>query len=217
MDVNDLIVEFQHIVSLTLVRRKNFVKKMGTTIREESKIRLSTEKPRGFGHFLEISEDISVYVLDVETDETIRLISVPSQQDFWVINYQIQCDINEQNINQVNGGSCEQVFTMIDSQHKGNLVCEKGLRMFSLRLFVGKPYFENPDLGIDLKKIFREDHFYSGVIDDKSLSIIKELMQVGYNQCSFDAVLKPVVYNLVALLIERLKSADLEQFIVSDH
>lgn len=215
MDVNDLILEFQPIVSLTLVRQQNFVKKIGATMREESKMRFSKEKPRGFGHFLEMSPEISVYVLDVETDETIRLISVPSQQEFWVINYQIQCDITEQDISQVNADHFEHVFTIIDSQHKGNLICEKGLRMFSLRLFVSKPYFENPDLRIDLKKIFREDHFYRGVMDDKSLSIVKELMQRSYNQFNFDAVLKPVVYNLVALLVERLTSADLDDFVVS--
>lgn len=215
MDVNQFILEFQPIVSLTLVRQQNFVKKIGTTMREESKMRMGKNKPRGFGHFLEISPEISVYVLDVETDETIRLISVPSQQDFWVINYQIQCDITEQDIHQVNSGCFEHTFTIIDSQHKGNLICEKGLRMFSLRLFVCKSYFEEPDRDIDLKEIFQGDPFYKGAMDIESLALLKKLMQQSYNQLNFDAVLKTTVYNLAALLAERLKNADLDNFVIS--
>lgn len=215
MDVNQLILEFQPIVSLTLVRQQNFVKKIGTTMREESKMRMGKNKPRGFGHFLEISPELSVYVLDVETDETIRLISVPSQQDFWVINYQIQCDITEHDVHRVNSGCFEHTFTIIDSQHKGNLICEKGLRMFSLRLFVCKSYFEDPDREIDLKEIFQGDHFYKGAMDNESLALLKKLMQQSYNQLNFDAVLKTTVYNLVALLVERLKNADLDTFVIS--
>lgn len=214
MDVT--IPEFKHTASLTPEWQQDFVNDLGCTLIDNKLMNFPKDKATGSGYFIEISQDISVLIVDVTLNEPMRFTRMPSEEDFWIVYYDLSDNFSKHFVDDIKhqiGYKSKLGFAIIDSHIKSTYVSVVGERSFSLRLYIRKSfiknYFHDVILEQDFKNVFNDKKrkmFYYGHIDSRSKVELYNLKQQKMNDSNYEFSLKSVAYKLFGFFLERLNS-----------
>ncbi|OUL62518.1 helix-turn-helix transcriptional regulator [Flavobacterium sp. AJR] len=214
MDIT--IPEFRHTLSLKSGWQQDFVEGLGCTIIDNKRLNFPERVASGSGYFLEISQDVSVFIVDLVLNEPMRFTRIPSQEDFWIVYYDMSNNFSKHFIDGIKhkiGYKSKLGFAVIDSNHKSTYVSSVGERVYSLRLYIRKSfiknYFQDALLGQDFKDVFDDKSgkmFYYGHIDSRSKVALYNLKQQSMDDANFEFLLKSMTYKLFGYFVERLNS-----------
>lgn len=208
--------EFRHIYTLSPEWLQKFVDEIGFRLVGE-KIYFPDELASGTGYFTEISPDVSVLVIDSVVNTSVRFTRLPSDEDFWIIYYDLSDSFSKHIINNVNhkiGYKSKLNFAIVDDNISSTYVSTVGERAFTIRLFIRKSYlktfFNNNEFETDFKDVFddkKKKMFFYGRIDSRSKIILHNLKQEHIDSANYGLLLKAAAYNLLGYLIERLNTS----------
>lgn len=214
MDIT--IPEFKHTASLSPKWQLDFVDGLGCTIVDDKLMYFPESKASGSSYFMEISPDVSVLIVDVVLHEPMRFTRIPSEEDFWIVYYDMSDNFSKHFVDDVKhniGYKSKLGFAIIDSNLKSTYVAQVGERSFSLRLYIRKSfikkYFQDAFLDKDFKNIFEnkiKKMFYYGHIDSRSKIVLYNLKQQKMNDANYEFLLKSTIYKLFGYLVERLNT-----------
>lgn len=209
------IPEFKHTASLTLKGKQDFIDGLGCTIIDNKIIHFPKKKVKGSGYFIELSSDVSVLIVDLTLNEPMRLTRMPSEEDFWIVYYDMSDNLNKHfidNIKHKTGYKSKLGFAIIDSRLQSSYVSEVGERAYSLRLYIRKIYIKNYFHGAVLEKDFKNifdnkkrEMFYYGHIDSRSKVELHNLKQQSMSDSNYEFLLKSTAFKLFGYFLERLK------------
>lgn len=209
------IPEFKHSASLSSKCLDDYINTLGWKFNDKI-ITFPEKMADGSGYFLEISPDISVIVVDMTLKTPMRFTRMPSEEDFWVVYYDMSDNFNKHfvdNIKHKTGYRSKLGFAIVDSGLKSTYVSAVGERSFSLRLYIRKSYmknfFKNAILQNDFKNIFDNKErkmFYYGHIDSRSNVQLFQLKQQNMHDSNYEFLLKGISYKILGYFLERLKS-----------
>lgn len=212
--MSDLTPEFKHIYSLTPEWQQKFVDELGGVI-EKKIMSFPAETATGSSSFLEINPDVSVDIIDLVLNRPIRFIRMPSEDDFWIVYYDLSESYSKHIVDDVKhkiGYKSKLNFAIVDNSIPSSYLATVGERFYSLRLFIRKSYlktfFNDSEFETDFKDVFddkKKKMFFYGHIDSRSKVILHNLKQQNIENPSYEFLLKGSVYNLLGYLIERLK------------
>ncbi|KIA92683.1 MULTISPECIES: helix-turn-helix domain-containing protein [unclassified Flavobacterium] len=213
--MSELIPEFKHIYSLTPEWRQKFVDYLGGAIVNQT-MYFSPETASGSSYFLEISPDVSVVTIDSVLNRPIRFTRLPSEDDFWIVYYDLSDSYSKHIVEDVNhkiGYKSKLNFGIVDNKIGSSYLATVGDRFYSLRLFIRKSYiktfFCDGEFEQDFKDVFddkKKKMFFYGHIDSRSKVILHSLKQKNINSSNYEFILKGAVFTLLGYLIERLNS-----------
>ncbi|MHC0442825.1 helix-turn-helix domain-containing protein [Flavobacterium sp. 3-210] len=214
--MDKFISEFKHSASLTPEWLQDFVDGFGCTIHNNKLLRFPKSKACGLGYFIEISPDVSVLLVDMVLNKPIRFTRMPSEDDFWIVYYDMSDKISKHIVDDVNhdiGYKSKMGFAIIDSHLKSTYVSQVGERTYSLRLYIRKSfikrYIADTVMEKDLNKVFNHKKnrmFYYGHIDSRSKVALYNLKQQKIDAINYEFLLRGTVYKLFGYFIERLNS-----------
>lgn len=207
--------EFKHTFSLTDEWRQKFVDELDCTVDNEN-MYFSEEITNGSCCFLEILPDVSVLIIDSVLNKPIRFTRIPSEDDFWIVYYDLSESFSKHIIADVNhkiGYKSKLNFAIVDNKIRSTYLATVGERFFSLRLFIRKSYmkmfFNDAEFEKDFKDVFddkKKKMFFYGHIDSRSKVILHSLKQEQIGNPNYEFLLKATTHTLLAYLIERLNS-----------
>jgi AraC-like DNA-binding protein len=210
------VIEFEHTVSLLFNWQQDLVQRLGGEIIENKHISFANDIADGSAYFLDLSPDISVNIFDIVLKKSIRLVRKPSEEDFWIIYFDMSDSLNNHTISNVEykiGYKSKLGFAVIDSNLKSSYLSQVGERAFVLRLLVSKSYVKNSVDKISLEKEFtdifsdkKRKMFYYGHIDSRSKIILHDLKKQSMGSANYELTLKYSSYKLFGYFLERLKS-----------
>lgn len=207
--------EFRHVYTLTPEWLQKFVDELGFVLVNE-KIYLPEELSEGIGCFLEIFPDVSVLIIDSVIKKDIKFIHLPSDDDFWIVYYDLSDSFMKHIVDNVNhkiGYKSKLSFAIVDNKISSSYISTVGKRFYTFRLFIRKSYlksfFNNAEFQNDFKDVFDDKNkkmFFYGRIDSRSKIILHNLKQQSINSPNYELLLKGATCNLLGYLIERLSS-----------
>ncbi|MBF7093485.1 helix-turn-helix transcriptional regulator [Flavobacterium sp. ALJ2] len=211
----ELIPEFKHIYSLTPEWRQKFVDELGGIIVGKSML-LSEEVASGSSYFVEIHPDVSVLVIDSVLNKTIRLTRIPTEDDFWIVYFDLSDSFSKhiiENVSHKIGYKSKLGFAIVDNKIKSTYLSTVGERYYSLRLFIRKSYmktfFTESEFEKDFKDVFddkKKKMFFYGHIDSRSKVVLYDLKQQDISSSNYELLVKGAANSLLGYLIERLNS-----------
>ncbi len=214
MDVT--IPEFKHTTSLTSEWQQDFADGLGCTRINNKLMYFPESEASGSSYFMEICSDVSILIVDVVLHKPIRLTRMPSEEDFWIVYYDMSDNFSKHFVDNVKhniGYKSKLGFAIIDSNLKSTYVSLVGERSFSLRLYIRKSfiksYFKDAFLDKNFKKIFEDKKrkmFYYGHIDSRSKIVLHNLKQLNMNVMNYEFLIKSATYKLFGYFVERLNS-----------
>lgn len=214
MDIT--IPEFKHTISLKTEWQQDFIDGLGCTIIDKKRINFPEPMASGSGYFLEISQDVSVFIIDLVLNEPMRFTRIPSEEDFWIVYYDMSDHFSKHFIDGIKhkiGYKSKLGFAIIDSHHNSTYVSSVGERVYSLRLYIRKSfvksYFQDVVLDKDFKNVFDDEKgkiFYYGHIDSRSKVALYNLKQQSMDDTNYEFLLKSTAYKLFGYFVERLNS-----------
>ncbi|MCC9070291.1 AraC family transcriptional regulator [Flavobacterium sp. F-65] len=214
MDIT--IPEFKHTTSLTPEWQQDFADRLGCTRVNNKLMYFPESKASGSSYFMEISPDISILIVDLVLHKPMRLTRMPSEEDFWIIYYDMSDNFSKHFVDNVKhniGYKSKLGFAIMDSNHKSTYVSQVGQRSFSLRLYIRKSfiktYFQDEFLDKDFKNVFDDKTrkmFYYGHIDSRSKVVLHSLKQQKMDLMNYEFLLKSATYKLFGYFVERLNS-----------
>jgi AraC-like DNA-binding protein len=214
MDIS--IPEFTHTLSLKPGWEQDFVEGLGCTITDNKRLNFPEKVANGSGYFVEISQDVSVFIVDLVLNEPMRFTRIPSEEDFWIVYYDMSDNFSKHFVDDIKhkiGYKSKLGFAVIDSNHKSTYVSSVGERVYSLRLYIRKSfiknYFKDAVLDQDFKDVFdnkKEKMFYYGHIDSRSKVALYNLKQLSMDDTNYEFLLKSTTYKLFGYFVERLNS-----------
>ncbi|MHC0442827.1 helix-turn-helix domain-containing protein [Flavobacterium sp. 3-210] len=212
---SDSAPEFRHVFSLTEEWRKKFVDELGCTVVDELMI-FSEDLALGSCYLAEIHSGLSVLVIDSVLKKPLRLTRIPSEDDFWIVYYDMSNTFSKHILEGVDhkiGYTSKLNFAIVDNQIGSTYLAAVGERFYSLRLFIRKSYMKSFFTGSEFRKDFKDvfddkvnKMFFYGHIDSRSKIILHSLKQKSTNDPHYGLLIKGVSYNLLGYLIERLNS-----------
>ena len=207
--------EFRHTYSLTSDWRQSFVEGLGCTIVNEN-MYFPKEIAIGSSCLSEINPDVSAVVIDCVMNKPLRLTRVPSDDDFWIVYYDLSDSDSKHivdNINHKTGYKSKLNFAIVDNKINSTYLSKVGERFYALRLFVRKSYlktfFNDAEFKKDFKDVFddkKKKMFFYGHIDSRSKVVLNALKQQQIDNLNYEFLLKGAAYNLLGYLIERLNT-----------
>jgi AraC-like DNA-binding protein len=213
--MSELIPEFKHVYSLTPEWRQEFINYFEGRIIDE-KMYFSEKWSNGATCFLEILPDVSVVIIDTILNKPIRFTRIPSEDDFWIVYYDLSDSYSKHIVEDVNhkiGYKSKLNFGIVDNKIGSSYLATVGERFYSLRLFIRKSYiktfFCDAEFVQDFKDVFDDEKlkmFFYGHIDSRSKVILHSLKQNKIDNPNYEFVLKGVAFTLLGYLIERLSS-----------
>lgn len=214
--MDKLIKEFKYTASLTADWKQDFVHGLGGTITDNKLMNFPLESANGSGYFINISDGVSVLVLDLILEESLRFTRIPSEEDFWVLHYDMSDNFSKHYVDDVKyniGYKSKLGFAIIDSHLSSTYISPVGERTYSLRLYIQKTFFksfyEEIALENDFKNIFGDKikkKFCYGHMDSRSKVILYSLKQHSMVDANYEFLLKGSIYKLLAYFVERLNS-----------
>jgi AraC-like DNA-binding protein len=214
MDIT--IPEFKHTATLTPDWQQDFVNELGCTIIDNKQMNFPEKKASGSSYFIEISPDVSVLIVDLVLNEPMRFTRVPSEEDFWIVYYDMSDNISKHFIDDVKhqiGYKSKLGFAIIDSHLQSTYVSPVGERAYSLRLYIRKSfiksYFRESVLEKNFKNVFDDKikkMFYYAHIDSRSKVALHNLKQQKMDNINYEFLLKSTAYKLFGYFVERLNS-----------
>jgi AraC-like DNA-binding protein len=207
--------EFKHIYSLTPEWRQKFVDDLGGKI-EDKNMYFTRETVSGSSCFLEILPDVSVVIIDSVLNIPIRITRIPSEDDFWIVYYDLSESFSKHTVADVNhktGYKSKLNFAIVDNKIRSTYLSIVGERFFALRLFIRKSYmktfFSDAEFEKDFKDVFdvkKKKTFFYGHIDSRSKVVLHSLKQQSIRNHNYEFLLKGAAFNLLSYLIERLST-----------
>ena len=209
------IPEFRHTASLTLKKQEDFIEGLGCAIIDNKLINFPKNKIKGSGYFIELSSDVSVLIVDLVLKEPMCLTRMPSEEDFWIVYYDMSDNLNKHFIDSIKhktGYKSKLGFAIIDSRLQSSYVSSVGERVYSLRLYIRKTfiknYFQSAVIEKDFKNIFdnkKREMFYYGHIDSRSKVELHNLKCHNMSDSNYEFLLKSTAFKLFGYFLERLK------------
>lgn len=209
------IPEFKHSASLSPKWLEDSLNKLGCKFNNKI-VSFPENTASGSCYFLEISPDISAFVVDLTLKKPMRFTRMPSEEDFWVVYYDISDGFNKHFVDNVKhkiGYTSKLGFAIVDSRTKSTYVSSVGERAFSLRLYIRKSYimgyFKNSIVEKDFKNIFDDEKrkmFYYGHIDSRSNVQLFQLKSQNMHDSNYEFLLKGITYKIFGYLLERLNA-----------
>ncbi len=213
--MGQLLQEFKHTYSLTSDWRQNFVDGLGCTIVNEN-MYFPEETAVGSCCISEINPDVSVVIIECVMNKPLRLTRVPSEDDFWIVYYDLSDSNSKHIVDDVNhkiGYKSKLNFAIVDNKINSTYLSTAGEQFYALRLFIRKSYmktfFNDAEFKKDFKDVFdskKKKMFFYGHIDSRSKVVLNTLKQQGIDKPNYEFLLKGAAYNLFGYLIERLNA-----------
>lgn len=210
------IPEFKYNTSLNPSWLMDFALKLGGKKIDDKRIEFPKHIADGYSYFMEISPYISVHVFDLTFCKPTRLTSMPSDEDFWIVHFDMSDSFNKHFVDNVKykiGYKSKLCFAIIDSHLQSTYVAQVGERAYSLRLHIRKSFLKNKirDSIIveDFKDVFetkKKKMFYYGHIDSRSKVELHNLKQQSMDNINYEFVLKSTAFKIFGYLLERLNS-----------
>ncbi|MCC9074482.1 helix-turn-helix transcriptional regulator [Flavobacterium sp. F-65] len=208
------ILEFDHIYSLTSKWQQKFIDEFGCTMITDHLLNFPQDVVDGAAYFMDISPDIAVVVIDVTMKKKIRFTRMKTDEDFWIIYYDLSERFNRHEVNDVKhkiGYKSKLSFGIIDNKTTSSYVSEVGNKSYSFRLLISKKiiksFFEKEGLEKSLTAFFksnRQKMFFYGHIDSRSKLVLHDLKKQNMAGFNYEFRLKNATYNLLAYFFERL-------------
>lgn len=213
--MDSLLPEFKHTYSLSPDWQQKFVDELGCTITDNKIMHFPKEILDGAVYFIEISPDVSVEVVDVILQKPMRFTREKSEEEFWIVYYDLSDSYNNHMVNDVKhtiGYASKLGFGIVDNQISSSYDAKVGDRGYSLRLFIRKEavkaFFKKEKIEKDFKKIFdsnKKKIFFYGHIDSRSKVVLHDLKQCNMNSFNYEFLLKNAAYTILAYFYERLR------------
>ena len=213
--MSEVLPEFEHTYYLTPEWRQKFVDDLGCTIVNEN-MYFPEEVASGSSCFLEINPNFSVVIVDSIMNTPLRFTRIPSEDDFWIVYYDLSDSVSKHVIDDVNhkiGYKSKLSFAIVDNKIKSSYLSTVGERFYTLRLFIRKSYlktfFKDTEFEKDFKDVFddkKKKMFFYGHIDSRSKVVLNALKQREIDNPNYEFLLKGAAYNLLGYLIERLNT-----------
>lgn len=208
--------EFKHTASLASDWQNDFIKQLGCNMITDKQMNFPEKVATGGTYFMQISEYFSVQIIDLKLNNAIRFTRIPSDEDFWIVYYDMSDKFNRHFVDNVQhkiGYRSKLGFAIIDSSLQSTYISPVGERTYSLRLHIRKSfirsYFREAILEKDFKNIFDDKTkkmFYYGHIDSRSKVELYNLKSQRMDNLNYDFLLKSCSFKLLAFLMERLNS-----------
>lgn len=210
------IPELKYKASLNSEWQGDFALKLGGKKIDDKRIKFPEYIADGYSYFMELSPDISVHVFDLTFCKPTRFTSMPSDENFWIVHFDMSDSCNKHFVNNIKykiGSKSKSCFAIIDSQLQSTYVAQGGERVYSLRLHIRKSFLKNQNkdsvIGKDFMEVFENGKrrmFYYGHIDSRSKVEIFNLKQQSMDNLNYEFILKSTAFELFGYLIERLNS-----------
>jgi AraC-like DNA-binding protein len=216
--MSEFFKEFEHFYSLTSKWQQKFIDELGCTMTTDSIMSFPKEVADGSAYFMEISPDVSVVVFDATIKQKIRFTRKQTDEDFWIIYYDLSDRFNKHEVNGVKhkiGYKSKLSFGIVDNQIKSSYVPEIGNKSYLLRLLISKKaiksFFEKEALEKSLKAFLKNSKqkiFFYGHIDSRSKVVLHELKQHNMESFNYELLLKNASYSILTYFFERLADHD---------
>ncbi|MCD0476332.1 helix-turn-helix transcriptional regulator [Flavobacterium sp. EDS] len=213
--MDSVLPEFEHTYSLKPYWQQKYVDELGCTITNEKVMHFPKEIVDGTLYFTEISPDVSVVVIDAILQKEMRFTRLKSEEEFWIIYYDLSDNFNSHVVNDVKhriGYTSKLGFGIVDSQISSSYDAKVGDRAYSLRLFIKKDavkaFFEKEKIEKGFKNIFdnnKKKLFFYGHIDSRSKVLLHDLKQYNMESFNYEFLLKNATYTLLGYFYERLR------------
>lgn len=210
------IPEIKYNTSLSPAWQTDFALKIGCKKIDDKRIKFPKHMADGYSYFMEISPYISVHVFDLTLCKPLRLTSTPSDENFWIVHYDMSDSFNKHFVDNVKhkiGYKSKLCFAIIDNHLQSTYVAPVGERAYSLRLHIRKSFlknqFKDAVIGKDFRDVFenrKKKMFYYGHIDSRSKVELHNLKQQSMDNLNYEFVLKSTAFKIFGYLIERLNS-----------
>lgn len=166
--MGQLLQEFKHTYSLTSDWRQNFVDGLGCTIVNEN-MYFPEETAVGSCCISEINPDVSVVIIECVMNKPLRLTRVPSEDDFWIVYYDLSDSNSKHIVDDVNhkiGYKSKLNFAIVDNKINSTYLSTAGEQFYALRLFIRKSYMKTFFNDAEFKKDFKD------VFDSKKENVL---------------------------------------------
>ncbi|MCC9074479.1 helix-turn-helix transcriptional regulator [Flavobacterium sp. F-65] len=212
--MDEILKEFEHFYSLTSTWQQNYIDEFGCTMISDRIMSFPKEVADGAAYFMEISPDMAVVVFDATLKEKIRFTRIQTDEDFWIIYYDLSDRFNKHVVNGVKhkiGYKSKLSFGIVDNQIRSSYVPEIGNRSYLFRLLISKKmiksFFEKEVLEKRLNAFLKNNiqkMFFYGHIDSRSKLVLYELKQQRMEDFNYEFLLKNASYKILTYFFERL-------------
>ncbi|WP_430613103.1 helix-turn-helix domain-containing protein [Flavobacterium sp. JP2137] len=211
------VIEVNHTFSLSHHWRAAFVEKLGARILADKRIMLFEQAAaKGETYFMEVAPGIFALLIDAEVQIPIRFTRMPSEDDFWIIYYDLSDNLNKHTVNKVHydiGDNSKYGLGVIDSAIHSSYHTKVGSHIYSLRIFIEKnamkDILKNVDLKEEFKDVFNKKKkkiFFYRYIDSRSKVVLYKLKQQAIQDLNFEFAVKSTVFNLLGYFLERVSA-----------
>ncbi|MCP1994674.1 helix-turn-helix transcriptional regulator [Flavobacterium sp. HSC-61S13] len=207
-------IKFKHTFSLSPQWRQKFVDELGATILNNPSI-MEFDKKMASGNcfFTEIIPGLSVLLIDAVINTPIEFTRLASEDDFWIIYFDLSDTLNKHRINKHNfeiGDRSKFGLGVLDSHISSTYVADEHSCIYSLRIFIDKKLVAESLKKIDLNQQFKgvfdrnkKKVFFYKHIDSRSKIELFSLKKQSIKGPNYDLKIKSTVYNLLAYFFER--------------
>ncbi|MCV9934326.1 AraC family transcriptional regulator [Flavobacterium sp. LS1R47] len=210
-------MEISHTYTLTADWQKQFtqqlVEEMGAELIEEKLLLMPKSIADGGFYFTGVIPGLSVVIWDLTFKKPIKINSLKSDDDLYIIHYNLSDGINLINIQGANdkiGYKSNLGLGVFDNVVDKVFHPIIGERIFAMRLLVAKDLLNFPVINgtkneHDKRKAKKSKSsvFFYDHIDSESMLIIHDIKSKSFQDPAFDIYLKGVVFRLLGTFIDR--------------
>lgn len=210
--------QFEYYYGLSPVWYKQLAAKEGVTIKEDKILIIPDAIGKGSSFFVEVIPGMSVLLLDLVLTAPVKIKHLGSQDDLYIINFDISEEVNVLQINGVSykvGCMANLGLFVWKNTIENTYEHAVGKRIFTIRLIVDQKLLSpllaniiNPNGSSKNKDTFdkKELYFYD-LIDSNSRILIDAIKQKSVFSPHFDFYLKGIALKLLGNFIHRYSDA----------